>query len=81
MKKRVLKVHEDDNVVVALTNLSKNDTVSLNSQDFTLQEDISAKHKFAANDFQTGDPSSCMAYWLERPSLPLKKAALFQQPM
>ena len=30
MKKKVLKVHEDDNVVVALTNLSKGETVSLN---------------------------------------------------
>ncbi|OQP64343.1 altronate hydrolase [Niastella vici] len=55
MKKKVLKVHEDDNVVVALTNLSKNETVSLNGQDFTLQEDVAAKHKFAATELQTGD--------------------------
>jgi altronate hydrolase len=76
MKKKVLKVHEDDNVVVALTNLSKNDTVSLNGQDFTLQEDISAKHKFAANDFQTGDSIIMYGVLVGKAQSPIKKGGL-----
>jgi Altronate dehydratase len=55
MKQKVLKVHPDDNVVVALTNLSKDETVALNGQQWQLQEVIPAKHKFVTHDLQPGD--------------------------
>ncbi len=55
MKHKVLKVHSRDNVIVALTNLSKNETISFEGKDYLLQEDIPAKHKFYMQDMQVGD--------------------------
>lgn len=55
MKQQVLKVHPDDNVLVALNNLAKDTTVSFEGTDYTMQEDIPAKHKFSITDLQPGD--------------------------
>ena len=55
MKHKVLKVHPKDNVIVALTNLSKGETISFEGVDYLLQEDIPAKHKFFMQDLKTGD--------------------------
>jgi altronate hydrolase len=76
MKKKVLKVHEDDNVVVALTNLSKGETVSLNGQDYTLQEDITAKHKFVATDLNAGDSIIMYGVLVGKAQSPIKKGGL-----
>jgi altronate hydrolase len=54
MKKRFLKVHPDDNVLVALTNLLKGETVEHNGEAFILQEDIPAKHKFVTTPLSQG---------------------------
>src|SRR5262245_22496267 len=76
MKKRVLKVHEDDNVVVALTNLSKNETVSLNGQEWTLQEDIPAKHKYVTGDLQAVDEIMIYGVLVGKAQSPIKKGGL-----
>ncbi|MEO7983577.1 MAG: altronate dehydratase family protein [Bacteroidota bacterium] len=55
MKHRVLKVHPKDNVIVALTNLAKGETISFEGSDYLLQEDIPAKHKFFMQDMKPGD--------------------------
>ena len=55
MKHKVLKVHPEDNVIVALTNLSKGETISFEGVDYLLQEDIPAKHKFFMQDMKAGD--------------------------
>src|SRR4051794_2402323 len=55
MKQCVLKVHPNDNVIVALTNLAKNEIVNFNGEAFQLQDNIAAKHKFTAKDFEQGD--------------------------
>lgn len=54
MGARVLKVHPKDNVIVALKDLKKGETVHYNGEDFTLQDDINAKHKFFTHDMQQG---------------------------
>lgn len=54
MKRNVLKIHPNDNVIVALADLSKGQTVELDGQTYTLTEDIAAKHKFAMQDFEVG---------------------------
>jgi altronate hydrolase len=56
MRHRVLKVHQDDNVVVALTNLSKDETITWNGDQFQMLENIPAKHKFVTRDLSAGDP-------------------------
>ena len=55
MKRKVLKVHPNDNVIVALQNLSKGETISLDDVDYVLQEDIPAKHKFYEHDMKQGE--------------------------
>jgi altronate hydrolase len=55
MKSKVLKVQAKDNVIVALQNLAKGETVQYNGQDFLLLEDVPAKHKFYENDMKQGE--------------------------
>ncbi|MBK6825456.1 MAG: altronate dehydratase [Chitinophagaceae bacterium] len=55
MKQRVLKVHPKDNVLVALTDLKKGEPITYEGQEFILQDDIRAKHKFFTVDLSKGD--------------------------
>ncbi|MBP6589267.1 MAG: altronate dehydratase [Chitinophagaceae bacterium] len=55
MKQRVLKVHSRDNVLVALTDLKKGETIAYEGQEYILQDDIRAKHKFFTVDLSKGD--------------------------
>lgn len=52
---KVLKVHPDDNVLVALVNLVKGENVTYKGEDFLLQTDVQAKHKFPTTDLAAGD--------------------------
>ncbi len=51
----VLKVHPNDNVIVALQDLRRGDIVSYGGSDYKLIDDIPAKHKFFAVDMNEGD--------------------------
>lgn len=55
MKQRVLKVHPNDNVLVALTNLAKGEVISFQGESYELQDAIGAKHKFFTEPLQAGD--------------------------
>ncbi|WP_142688025.1 UxaA family hydrolase [Chitinophaga polysaccharea] len=55
MKQKVLKVHPHDNVLVALQDLEKGETVEYNGAVYTMQEEIPAKHKFATAPMKEGD--------------------------
>jgi altronate hydrolase len=55
MKHSILKVHEKDNVIIALINLKKNMHIVYDADEFVLSEDIPAKHKFTATDLRPGD--------------------------
>ena len=55
MAELVLKVHPKDNVIVALKDLKKGQTIQYKEEEFVLQDDVNAKHKFFTNDMQTGD--------------------------
>ncbi len=54
-KKLVLKVNASDNVLVALRDLKKGEAISYNDEQFVLQNDIPAKHKFFTQDMHAGD--------------------------
>jgi len=71
MKRKVLKVHPQDNVIVALTDLKKNETVEENGQIYTLQEDIPAKHKFTETALGTGDAIRMYGVLVGRAKQPL----------
>ena len=55
MKQNILQIHPLDNAIVALSDLTRGETVRLNGRSWTLQSDVPAKHKFAADDLQAGD--------------------------
>ncbi|WP_405296715.1 UxaA family hydrolase [Algibacter sp. Ld11] len=55
-KQNVLKIHEKDNVIVALTDLKKGDKITFENNVYQLQNDISAKHKFVTETLAEGDP-------------------------
>ena len=55
-KQNVLKIHEKDNVIVALADLKKGDKITFENHVYELQNDISAKHKFVTETLAEGDP-------------------------
>lgn len=55
MKTKFLQIHPLDNVLVALQDLKKGETISFKGMDITLTADIPAKHKFFMDDMHTGD--------------------------
>lgn len=55
MSQIVLKVHPKDNVIVALKDLTKGQTISYDGADYVIQEDIPAKHKFFMHDMKKGE--------------------------
>jgi altronate hydrolase len=55
MKNNVLKINEQDNVLVALQDLEQGTTVVHEGRAIMLQENIPAKHKFFINDMQQGE--------------------------
>jgi altronate hydrolase len=54
-KKQVLQIHPKDNVLVALQNLAKGSSISHETGEYILQEDIGAKQKFFIKDMLLGD--------------------------
>jgi len=55
MSQIVLKVHPKDNVIVALKDLAKGQTIQYEGSTYVMQEDIPAKHKFFMQDMKKGD--------------------------
>ena len=55
MKQVVLKIHPKDNVLVALKNLAKGETISFEGEEYILHDAIAAKHKFFTHDVNQGD--------------------------
>lgn len=55
MKHRFTKVHPDDNVLVALTNLAAGEVVHYNGAELTLPAKVPAKHKFVMKEMQAGE--------------------------
>jgi altronate hydrolase len=54
MKQTVLKVHPQDNMLVALTDLKAGQVVHYEGQGYTLLDNVKAKHKFAADFIPQG---------------------------
>ena len=55
MKKKILKVHPFDNLIVALCDLEINENIEFNGEKYNLPGGILAKHKFVTEDLNIGD--------------------------
>ncbi|HEY2648567.1 MAG TPA: altronate dehydratase family protein [Puia sp.] len=54
MKNSILQIHPTDSILVALKNLQAGEIVSYNGHQYTLKENIPAKHKFYMRDAPAG---------------------------
>ena len=54
-QRRVLRLDPRDNVLVALTDLRKGESVSSNGESYVLLSDVPAKHKFVTQNLSVGD--------------------------
>jgi altronate hydrolase len=72
----VLKVHPADNVLVALTNLEKGTVVSFEGQEYTIQENTKAKHKFATVDLAAGDAITMYGVLVGKTQVAIPKGGL-----
>ena len=72
----ILKVHPADNVLVALANLPKDTKVTFEGQEYTMQENVKAKHKFATVDLNTGDSITMYGVLVGKAQEPIKKGGL-----
>ena len=54
MKNTVLKIHERDNVIVALADLDKGSEISFEGNQYKMIDKIPAKHKFYVSDIEKG---------------------------
>jgi altronate hydrolase len=54
-QERVLKLSSKDNVLVALADLRKGETIAFNGSAYVLATDVRAKHKFATESLKAGD--------------------------
>lgn len=50
-----LKIHPNDNVLVALKDITRNTAIVDNGHSFLLKENVAAKLKFFINDLATGE--------------------------
>lgn len=56
MRYPVLQLDAKDNVLIALTDLTRDSEVTLDGRNYVLRSNVPAKHKFAQQDFAPGDP-------------------------
>lgn len=56
MHEPVLQLDDRDNVLIALTDLNSGESVPFGGQKYVLVSRVPAKHKFATQDFATGEP-------------------------
>ncbi len=54
MRNKVVKLDSKDNVLIALTDLRRGQQIPFDSETYTLESDVPAKHKFAAEDLPIG---------------------------
>jgi altronate hydrolase len=54
MPNKVLKLDSNDNVLIALTDLRRGEQIPFDSETYTLESEVPAKHKFATEDLAIG---------------------------
>ena len=74
MQSVVLKLHPDDNVLIALLDLHKGEKIDFSHHSLILTSDVPAKHKFVTEDLSPVLSYSCTASSWERPRSRSRKA-------
>ncbi|MEO7485795.1 MAG: altronate dehydratase family protein [Ferruginibacter sp.] len=72
----VVKMHPKDNVLVALTDLPKGETVVFNDEHFLLLDTVKAKHKIYTTDLGAGDEVIMYGVLVGKAQYPIAKGSL-----
>jgi altronate hydrolase len=73
---RVLKLHPEDNVLVALQDLHSGEIIGGSGQDFLIQSNVAAKHKFAAKDLAPGSAVMMYGVLVGRATKPIRRGEI-----
>jgi len=71
--RKVLKVHPDDNVIVALQDLAAGEEVLYDGESYSIVIPTPAKHKFSTQDLNSGDTVIMYGVTVGRAAQPIKK--------
>lgn len=75
MSQAYLRIHPKDNVLAALRDIEKGESVDFEGYSFTTSEQIPAKHKFTFTDFATGDEILMYGVLVGEATRPIGKGA------
>ena len=76
MPGKVLKLDPKDNVLIALADLRRAEQISFESQTYTLESDVPAKHKFAIEDLAIGTSVKMYGVIVGKAVEPIRKGGL-----
>ncbi|MFL5771980.1 MAG: UxaA family hydrolase [Flavisolibacter sp.] len=76
IQKSYLKIHSDDNVLVALRDLRAGDVIVIEEEQIEIQQDVAAKHKFFIDDLQPGDSVIMYGTLVGKVQVPVVKGGL-----
>src|SRR5271167_525873 len=76
MNSRVLQLDPRDNVLIALSNLTKGEPVTLGAQSYVLGSDVPAKHKLAMQDLATGADIFMYGLLVGKAVVPIRRGEL-----
>lgn len=76
MHRAVLKLHPDDNVLIALRDLRKGEQVDFSRHSFVLTSDVPAKHKFATTDLTAGAAVLMYGVLVGKATQPIQKGSV-----
>src|SRR5882762_11227571 len=75
MQNVVLKLHPNDNVLIALRDLREGEKITFSEQVFVLTSDVPAKHKFVTEDLSPGADVHMYGVLVGKASQPIKKGS------
>jgi altronate hydrolase len=76
MRSNVLRIHPRDNVLVALSDLKREQSISENGTSLFLKSDVPAKHKFAIQDIEVGAPVMMYGVLVGKAAQPIQQGEL-----
>jgi len=74
--RKVLKVHPDDNLIVALQDLAAGEQVSLDGETYTVVLPTPAKHKFVTRSMNAGDTVTMYGVIVGRATQPIQRGEI-----
>jgi altronate hydrolase len=75
MQNVVLKLHPDDNVLIALRDLRQGERIACSGQVFVLTSDVPAKHKFVTEDLSPGADVLMYGVLVGKATQPIQKGS------